>query len=170
MLDFLRLHIDHLIFGVLGLMSFIMLWKTIERFIFYKRLDISEYNNIHQLDNALERGLTPIYTVGSHAPYVGLLGTVIGVLITFYDIGAQGGQVEIAKIMIGLALALKATALGICIAIPAIISYNALTNMANVRRRNWQSAEANTAKIYSASNPDAINSEIYSVYKNHREN
>ena len=142
-----------------------------ERFIFYKRLNIAEYSNIHQLDNALERGLTPIYTIGSNAPYVGLLGTVVGVLITFYDIGEQGGQIEIGKIMIGLALALKATALGICIAIPAIISYNMLTNMANVRRRNWQSAEESRAKIPSErTNPDALNAEIYSVDRNYRRN
>ncbi|MBP3195018.1 MAG: TonB-system energizer ExbB [Cardiobacteriaceae bacterium] len=142
-MDFLRQHLDNIIFIVLGIMSFIMIWKTIERSWFYSQIDLELYPDIHQLDNALERGLTPIYTIGSNAPYVGLLGTVIGVLITFYDIGQQGGQIEIGKIMVGLALALKATALGILIAIPSIISYNLLTNSANIRRRKWHSQHGN---------------------------
>lgn len=139
LLDLLREHLDHAIFAVLGLMSLIMLWKTIERFWFYASMQIGDYQDSHQLDIALEKGLTPIYTVGANAPYVGLLGTVLGVLITFYDIGQQGGQINIAQIMIGLALALKATALGIIVAIPSMIFYNILTRKAEVHRHQWQS-------------------------------
>jgi len=49
--------------------------------------------------------LALIYTVGSSALYVGLLGTVAGILITFYDIG-QGGDIAVSDIMVDLALAL----------------------------------------------------------------
>lgn len=141
-LDFLKTHSDHIIFAILGFMSFIMLWKTLERFWFYARIKLQDYPDEHLLDIALEKGLTPIYTVGSNAPYVGLLGTVVGILITFYDIGKQGGQIDIAQIMIGLALALKATALGILVAIPAIVFYNILTRKAQVRRLEWLSIQA----------------------------
>lgn len=140
--DFLKTHIDHIIFVILGLMSFIMLWKTLERAIFYWRMNLKDYADEHQLDIALEKGLTPIYTVGSNAPYVGLLGTVVGILLTFYEIGQQGGQIDIAQIMVGLALALKATALGILVAIPAIVFYNILTRKAQVRRLQWLSLQA----------------------------
>lgn len=145
-IDFLRQYLDHIIIGTLGLMSLIMLWKTLERTWFYARMNLADYADTHQLDIALERGLTPIYTIGANAPYVGLLGTVIGILITFYDIGQQGGQIDIAQIMVGLALALKATALGILVAIPSVIFYNLLTRKATVRRHQWQSAFAPQAE------------------------
>ena len=104
-MDFLKTHIDFIILGTLGLMSFIMLWKVVERYLFFARLDVRRYPNIHELNIALERNLTPIYTIGSNAPYVGLLGTVTGILITFYDMGQHGGNIDAAQIMIGLALA-----------------------------------------------------------------
>ena len=104
-MDFLKTHIDFIILGTLGLMSFIMLWKVVERYLFFARLDVRRYPNIHELNIALERNLTPIYTIGSNAPYVSLLGTVTGILITFYDMGQHGGNIDAAQIMIGLALA-----------------------------------------------------------------
>lgn len=115
-----------------------MLWKVLERYFFYRRMDLRQYPNIHVLNIALEKNLTAIYTVGANAPYVGLLGTVIGILITFYDMGAQGGNIDVAQIMIGLALALKATALGILVAIPSVMFYNGLSRTVEVKRQSWQ--------------------------------
>ena len=135
--EFWRHNVDYVIFAVLGLMSFIMLWKVLERYFFYKRLDLGRYPNIHSLNIALEHNLTAIYTVGSNAPYVGLLGTVIGILLTFYEMGAAGGNVDAGKIMMGLAMALKATALGILVAIPSIIFYNGLSRTVDVKRQSW---------------------------------
>jgi len=77
-MEFLKAHVDYIILGILGLMSLIMLWKVVERYIFFARMDVRDYPNIHELNIALERNLTPIYTIGSNAPYVGLLGTVTG--------------------------------------------------------------------------------------------
>jgi len=56
---------------------------------------------------------------------VGLLGTVLGIMLTFSTIGREG-LADTSKIMIGLALALKATAIGLLVAIPSIIFYNLL--------------------------------------------
>lgn len=117
-MEFLKANVDYIILGILGLMSLIMLWKVLERYIFLARVDVRDYPNIHELNIDLERNLTPIYTIGSNAPYVGLLRTVTGILITFYDMGQHGGNIDAAQIMVGLALALKATALGILVAIP----------------------------------------------------
>lgn len=79
-----------------------------------------------------------VSTVGANAPYVGLLGTVIGILLTFYQIGQSGGEVDAGEIMLHLSLALKATALGILVAIPSMIFYNALGRKVEVNRLKWK--------------------------------
>lgn len=137
-MDLLKQYTDYAIFGVLGFMSFIMLYKVIERLFFFARVDVSKFRTIYDLELAMTNNLTPIYTVGATAPYVGLLGTVIGILITFYDMGQAGGNVEAGKIMLGLALALKATAIGILVAIPAVMFYNALTRKVEAKKLAWQ--------------------------------
>lgn len=138
LMEILKAYTDHAILGVLALMSLIMIYKVLERSIFYARVNPKNYDNIHALELDLTRGLTPIYTVGSTAPYVGLLGTVIGILITFYDMGQAGGDIEADKIMTGLAMALKATAAGILVAIPAVIFYNALVAKVEAKKLAWQ--------------------------------
>ena len=145
-MEFLKAHVDYIILGILGLMSLIMLWKVVERYIFFARMVVRDYPNIHELNIALERNLTPIYTIGSNAPYVGLLGTVTGILITFYDMGQHGGNIDAAQIMVGLALALKATALGILVAIPSIMFYNMLSRKVDIRREKWLSYQSGNAK------------------------
>ena len=145
-MEFLKANVDYIILGILGLMSLIMLWKVLERYIFLARVDVRDYPNIHELNIALERNLTPIYTIGSNAPYVGLLGTVTGILITFYDMGQHGGNIDAAQIMVGLALALKATALGILVAIPSIMFYNMLSRKVDIHREKWLSYQSGNAK------------------------
>lgn len=71
-----------------------------------------------------------IATIGSNSPYVGLLGTVLGIMFTFSAMGTGVGA-NVNDIMTGLALALKATAAGLVCAIPAIILYNTLIRKAN---------------------------------------
>lgn len=144
-MEFLKANVNYIILGILGLMSLIMLWKVLERYIFLARVDVRDYPNIHELNIALERNLTPIYTIGSNAPYVGLLGTVTGILITFYDMGQHGGNIDAAQIMVGLALALKATAIGILVAIPSVMFYNILSRKVDVRREKWQSYQKGKA-------------------------
>lgn len=138
LMEFLKTYTDYIIFGILILMSVIMLYKVLERSFFYLRVKPSRYSNLAAFELDLVRGLTPIYTVGSTAPYVGLLGTVIGILITFYDMGQAGGDIEAGKIMTGLALALKATAAGIGVAIPAVMFYNALIAKVEEKKLAWQ--------------------------------
>lgn len=136
-MDFLKAYLDYAIIGVLGFMSFLMIAYVIERYVYLARVDTGAFDNAHELDVALTRHLTVIATIGANAPYVGLLGTVLGILITFHDIG-QGGSLETGSIMLGLALALKATALGLVVAIPAIIFYNALLRRVEVLTARWK--------------------------------
>ncbi|MEW5973364.1 MAG: TonB-system energizer ExbB [Pseudomonadota bacterium] len=129
--------VDFAIIGLLGLMSVMMLAMAIERWMYYRRIDLAGFSHPDTLNIALTRNLTWIYTVGANAPYVGLLGTVFGILITFYEMG-QGGQVDVNHIMLGLALALKATAAGLVVAIPSIMIYNGLTRRVDVLMGQWR--------------------------------
>ncbi len=138
LMELLKQYTDYVIFGILALMSIIMLYKVLERSFFYLRVDPGDYDNIHALELDLNKGLTPIYTAGATAPYVGLLGTVVGILITFYDMGQAGGEIDAGNIMLGLALALKATAAGILVAIPSVMFYNALTAKVEAKKLAWQ--------------------------------
>lgn len=117
--------LDYGIMGILLLMSVVTLWLFIERLMFYKTLRIEDYENKDALELDLSDNLATISAIGANAPYVGLLGTVIGIMLTFYSLG-DIGSVDAKKIMMGLALALKATALGLVVAIPAISFYTIL--------------------------------------------
>ena len=136
--DFLKNYIDYIILGLLAVMSFVMLWFVIERFIFLNKVKVSAYHNIHELDIDLNLHLTIISTIGVNAPYIGLLGTVIGILLTFYDLGNSSGDIDAAAIMLHLSLALKATAVGILVAIPAMVFYSALGRKVEVNRLKWK--------------------------------
>jgi biopolymer transport protein ExbB len=137
MIESLKITLDFAVLGLLGLMSVMMLAMAIERLLFYRRVDLAGFSHPDSLNIALTHNLTWIYTVGANAPYVGLLGTVLGILITFYEMG-QGGQVDVNHIMLGLALALKATAAGLVVAIPAIVIYNGLTRKVDVLMGEWR--------------------------------
>ncbi len=134
---FLKHNLDYMVFGILGLMSFLMLWFVIERYIFYSRIKLSDFHHTDQLNISLTNHLTVISTIGANAPYIGLLGTVVGIMLTFYDMG-QGGKVEVHTIMTGLSLALKATAAGLAVAIPSIMFYNALLRKVDVLNARWR--------------------------------
>lgn len=117
--------VDYGIIGILVLMSVISLWMFIERLMFFGAVRGSDYGTKEELELDLGNNVSIIATIGSNAPYVGLLGTVLGIMITFYSLG-DVGAVDPKKIMTGLALALKATAMGLIVAIPAIVFYNIL--------------------------------------------
>jgi len=75
----------------------------------------------------MENYLSVLATTGSTAPFIGLLGTVIGIMNSFGDI-AQSGSASLAVVAPGISEALFATAVGLFAAIPAVVSYNYLVN------------------------------------------
>ncbi len=77
--------------------------------------------------------------MGSNAPYLGLLGTVLGIMLTFYNMG-QDAAMDTGRIMTGLALALKATAVGLVVALIAVVVYNALLRKVRVLMLQWKVA------------------------------
>ncbi len=136
-MELLKESIDYIIFAILGLMGFVTVWLTIERLLFMRKLNARDYETKDEYDKALTDNLTTLYIIYSNAPYVGLLGTVIGIMITFYDMG-MSGNINASDIMTGLSLALKATALGLAVAIPTLIIYNALQRKVNVLSTRWK--------------------------------
>ncbi|EJN6516416.1 TonB-system energizer ExbB [Campylobacter jejuni] len=124
-MEFLKDYIDLIIFLILGIMAFIAFWCVVERMLFFRKINFKNYENQEQFDDAISENLTTIYIIYSNAPYIGLLGTVIGIMVTFYEM-SLAGNIDVKSIVVGLSLALKATALGLLVAIPALMAYNAL--------------------------------------------
>lgn len=80
----------------------------------------------------LERGSNFLGTVGNNAPFVGLLGTVLGVIISFQALGNQGQNADaMGSVMAGIAEALIATGVGLFVAIPAVVAYNVIQKRIN---------------------------------------
>lgn len=139
-MEFLKAWLDPFIFLTLGGMSFVMVWFAAERHFFFKQVRIENYTRLDGLKMDLSKRLTTIATIGSNAPYVGLLGTVLGVLVTFFDIGQQG-HISSSAVMLGLAMALKATALGLVVAIPSIVVYNGLLRRIEEIEDQWKAQQ-----------------------------
>jgi biopolymer transport protein ExbB len=124
-MDFLKHAVDY---GVIGLLFLLSIWcvaVAVERWLFYRRVDLRQYPNQQVFEIALTRRLLIIGTVAANAPYIGLLGTVLGIMLTFHTMGTTG-QMAVNTIMIGLSLALKATAVGLLVAIPCVVMNNIL--------------------------------------------
>ncbi len=134
--EFLQHGIDYGIIGLLGFMSFVSLWFWIERLLFMRSLSIETYRTKEALEIDLTRHLSIISSFGANAPYIGLLGTVFGIILTFYIMG-QTGTLEAKSIMTSLALALKATAMGLGVAIPAIFFHTHLVRKIEVTLARW---------------------------------
>jgi biopolymer transport protein ExbB len=115
-------------YGVIGLLLALSIWAVavaIERWLFYRRVDVSQYASQQEFEITLTKRLVVIGTVAANAPYIGLLGTVLGIMLTFHTMGTSG-TMAVSTIMIGLSLALKATAVGLLVAIPCVVLNNVL--------------------------------------------
>ncbi len=80
----------------------------------------------------MERYLGVLGTLGANAPFVGLFGTVLGIIKAFADLAKNQASGGAAVVMVGISEALVATAVGLLVAIPAVVAYNAF--QAKVRR------------------------------------
>lgn len=113
---------------------------------------------------SLEKGMTFLGTVGTNAPFIGLFGTVIGVIEAFAHLGgAAQNQDAMAKVMAGIAEALVATGVGLFVAIPAAVFFNvfqkrlgdidnsidAITKQisANMKSPSWAGPQAPSATV-----------------------
>jgi biopolymer transport protein ExbB len=136
-MDWLKITIDYGIIGLLILMSVVSIGIAIERYLVYRQIRLDQFTDRPSLEKELTRKIHLIATIGSNAPYIGLLGTVLGIMLTFYTIGLEGFM-DTGKIMVGLALALKATAVGLLVAIPSVALYNFLLRKVKVLMMDWE--------------------------------
>ena len=136
-MEWLRVSIDYGIMGALLLLSVAAVAIAVERHLVFKNIAIDSFPDKKSLELELTRKLHLIATIGSNAPYIGLLGTVLGIMLTFYTMGKEGFM-DSGKIMIGLSLALKATAAGLFVAIPSVVFYNLLLRRVKVLLMRWE--------------------------------
>lgn len=109
---------------ILLFMSVITIAIIIERFMAYKFIE-KNFDKYEPLDlrMQLEKRLGVLATFGNNAPFIGLFGTVLGVIKAFHHLGTSS-EFGVRVVMTGISEALVATAMGLFVAIPAVIGYN----------------------------------------------
>jgi len=137
-IDQIKNIVDYGIIGLLILMSILTFALAIERLLFYRSVRLSDYKHKLELELDLTKRLGSIASIGSNAPFIGLLGTVLAIILTFYIIGDKQNDIDTGEIMKHLALALKATAAGLVVAIPATVIYNSLIGRAERLIAEWE--------------------------------
>ena len=131
--------VDYGVLGLLCLLSVVMVAVAFERIFFYRRVSIADYKDKETLELELTGHLHVLSSIASNAPYLGLLGTVLGIMFTFYQMGVDA-TIDTAHIMIGLTMALKATAAGLVVALVTIAVYNVLVRRVRVLMLRWEIA------------------------------
>lgn len=109
---------------VLILMSIVGVAIVIERLIIIPKIEknMMDYDPL-TLKLSLEKRLGILATFGNNAPFIGLFGTVLGIIKAFHDLGTSH-EFGIRVVMTGISEALVATAMGLFVAIPSVIAYN----------------------------------------------
>ncbi|HEU4753812.1 MAG TPA: MotA/TolQ/ExbB proton channel family protein [Armatimonadota bacterium] len=102
----------------------------------------------------LRRYLGTLATIGSTAPFIGLFGTVVGIMRAFADMGAGSGGPDSAMLMRGISEALSATALGLLVAVPSVVAYNYFVGRVQAMLLQVQSHVARLAPMLRASSRD----------------
>jgi biopolymer transport protein ExbB/TolQ len=95
---------------------------------------------VQERRKSFESGLLFLGTLGNNAPFIGLFGTVLGIVTAFRELGANASGGAMGNVMSAIAEALVATAIGILVALPAVIAYN-------VFQKKTQDVEDNVQSI-----------------------
>lgn len=103
-------------------------------------------SEISAVRKELERGTALLGTLGNNAPFVGLLGTVLGVIEAFHHLGDGANKAAMSNVMSGIAEALVATGVGLFVALPAVVAYN----LVQKRIGDIESAAASMGKLVTA--------------------
>lgn len=110
---------------VLIAMSVISVGVIVERVLAFRYIK----NDLQNLSSAkirilLEKRLGILATFGNNAPFIGLFGTVLGVINAFHSLSKEGSEFGVNAVMGGISEALVSTAVGLFVAIPSVIAYN----------------------------------------------
>jgi biopolymer transport protein ExbB len=98
---------------------------------------------------AMERRLAFLGTLGSNAPFLGLLGTVVGIVRSFQALDVSGGKVS-AGLMAEVGEALVATAIGILVALPSVAAFNTFQRVIKVRLARAEALGRNVLAAFRA--------------------
>ncbi len=139
LMDWLSLATDFGVIGFLLVLNVVVVAVGMERFFFYCSVKPNDFTNVKELELALTKRLIVIASVAANAPYIGLLGTVLGIMLTFYNLGLDVNA-DVSKIMVGLALALRSTAMGLIVALVSVVTYNGLQRKTRVLLLQWEIA------------------------------
>jgi len=119
-----------------------------------------------RMRTALDANLSILATIGSNAPFIGLLGTVLGIIKAAHELGAQAGAGNPGAVMSGVFEALVATAVGLFVAIPAVVAYNLFERKVRTRLAQVDALAhmvlANTPLEAQAPEPAAVTPPRYS--------
>lgn len=108
---------------------------------------------MQQEQHAMENGLTMLASIGSTSPFVGLFGTVLGIMHAMHEITASGStSLDVVAGPIGDALV--ATAIGIAVAVPAVLAYNFFLRRAKQQRAGLENFVVSFMHIASSANAD----------------
>jgi biopolymer transport protein ExbB/biopolymer transport protein TolQ len=100
-------------------------------------------SGVKERRKSYESGLTFLGTLGNNSPFIGLFGTVLGIVTAFRELaGAAGNSSGMNNVMSGIAEALVATAIGILVALPAVIAYNVFSKKVDDVETNVQTIGA----------------------------
>jgi biopolymer transport protein TolQ len=113
-----------------------------------QRIERSMSVEVSKQIKQLEKGMTFLASVGSVAPFVGLFGTVWGIMNSFQSI-AQSKNTSLAVVAPGIAEALFATALGLAAAIPAVVAYNRFSSQIENLAERLETFSAELSIIFS---------------------
>lgn len=110
---------------VLIFMSVISFGIIVERTLVFVHVKSTLANlNQAKLRVLLEKRLGILATFGNNAPFIGLFGTVLGIINAFHSLSKEGSEFGVNAVMGGISEALVATAVGLFVAIPSVIAYN----------------------------------------------
>ncbi len=96
------------------------------------------YTALASQHKLLEKNLFVLSTIAALGPFLGLLGTVWGILLTFSELQSKGMSSSNTAMLAGLSMALATTVIGLVVAIPALIGYNYLKNASREYRRDME--------------------------------
>ena len=131
--------IDVCVLGLLLSLSVVVVAILLERLAFFRSVNIETFKSSKALELELTQRMFVVASVAANAPYIGLLGTVLGIMLTFYNMGLDS-TADVGRIMSSLALALKATAAGLVVALVAVSAYNVLWRKIKVLMLQWEIA------------------------------
>ena len=131
-----RALVDIVIISIFSFMSIVALGITINRAALLYSVDITKYESLDDLERSLTRYMHLLASIGANSPYIGLLGTVVGIMATFSALSVDGG--DVSGVMKGLSSALFATGLGLVVAIPSVFLYNVLLRGIKNKLTEWK--------------------------------